>query len=171
MRNTASKRPAVPSAKSLKDGGRAGAGGRSTEGLGTSRKPVNRPKKTRVMPARPASRVITSAMRPSRVVATRVAAANAMAISTTPGTTASRRTSAVSGDDVGPQPPHAFQPPVIVIRLSTKVLADLRARKDQEPLVTQALLNDFGDCFGLERGAGEEVDTPPAPRGQHVGLD
>lgn len=97
-RSTANKRPPAPRPKSLADGGRAGEAGRGPEGFIAGRARAKRPYKTRVIPARPASRVITSAMRPSRVLATRVAAAKAMAISTMPATREIRRSTQLEAE-------------------------------------------------------------------------
>src|SRR5216684_7331383 len=89
-------------------------------------------------------------MRPSRVSATRVAAANATTMRTTPVTSAGLRTLLGAGDEVCPQPAHAFEPPVVVLGLAAEVFRDLRVRKDQESFVSEALDHNVGHLLGLE---------------------
>src|SRR5260370_10337391 len=111
-------------------------------------------------------------MRPGRVSATRVAAANATTMRTTPAPRAGHRTLLGAGDEVCPQPAHAFEPPVVVLGLAAEVFGDLRVRKDQESLVSQALDHDVGHLLWLEGAGGQEVGAEQAALvGKHVSPD
>src|SRR5260370_1295146 len=96
-------------------------------------------------------------MSPSRVSATRVAAAKATTMSTAPAPSAGQRTLLGAGDQVCPQPAHAPEPPVVVLCLAAEVFRDLRVRKDQESLVSDALDHDVGHLLRLEGAGGQEV--------------
>src|ERR1700694_2096551 len=110
-------------------------------------------------------------MRPSRVSATRVAAAKATATRTTPPPKAGQRTLCGSAAQACSQPAHAFEPAVIVLGFATEVFRDLGVRQDQEPLVPDALDHNIGDLLGFEGAGGQEVGAEhPALGGEHVSL-
>src|SRR5450759_3891544 len=116
-------------------------------------------------------RVTTSAMRPSRVSATRLAAANAMTISAAPATRERRRTLGRGAGDAGPEAAHSPQPAVIVFGFATKVFGHLRVGEDQKLFVVDSLQDDFGHGVGLERALGQEVEAKLPLGGEPVGLD
>src|SRR5713226_4500335 len=108
-------------------------------------------------------------MRPSRVSATRVAAAKATTMRSTPVPSAGQRTLLGAGDEVCPQPTHASQPPVVVLGFAPEVFRDFRVRKNQESLVSDALDHNVGDLLGLEGAGGQEVSAEQtALSGEHV---
>src|SRR6266478_8225099 len=108
-------------------------------------------------------------MSPSRVSATRVAAAKATTMSTAPAPSAGQRTLLGAGDQVCPQPAHAPEPPVVVLCLAAEVFRDLRVRKDQESLVSDPLDDDVGHLLGLEGAGGQEVGAEQAAlSGEHL---
>src|SRR5947208_14010295 len=111
-----------------------------------------------------------SAIRPSLLSETRVAAANASATSAIPATTACHRNSAGAAEQAAAEPSHAVKPAVVVIRLAAEVLADLGVRQDQKPLGRDALDHRVRDGFGLQRTRGHEIKAGLAAASQqHVG--
>src|SRR5260370_20814601 len=110
-------------------------------------------------------------MRPSRVSATRVAAAKATTTRTAPAPSAGQRTLLGAGGEACPQPMHAFEPPVVVLRLAVEILRDLWVRKDQEFLAPDAFDHNLGHLLGLEGAGGQEVGAEHPPfRCEHGGL-